>query len=316
MRKIRLVEVRSELAAGTRGASMGIDALKIASIKRQSNFFMRFEPVSVQDENQLLFGDPQFPQAKYGEGVYTMVSRVCDTIDGLRQEGLFPIVLAGDHSTAAGTICGIKQANPEKRLGVIWIDAHADFHSPYTTPSGNMHGMPLAMVTAIDNEECEQNDVEEEVEALWERMKKIGGRGPKVAPSDIVFVGVRDTEGPEDHILDQHGIKNFKTEEVNAKGVETVAKEALELLKDCDQIYISFDVDSLDTSISVGTGTPVPNGLSKEQAFHLNRELIKDKRVCCWEIVEVNPTLDTENKMAESAFDILEATTDSLIDNF
>ncbi len=316
MRKIRLVEVRSELAAGTRGASMGIDALKIASIKRHSNFFMRFEPVSVKDENQLLFGEPEYRFAKYGEGVCTMINRVCDTIAELREDHLFPIILAGDHSTAAGTICGIKKADPDKRLGVIWIDAHADFHSPYTTPSGNMHGMPLAMVTALDNEACEVNDVEEETEALWERIKQIGGRGPKISPSDVVFIGVRDTEGPEDHIIDQFGIKNFKTEEVNQKGVVQVANEALSILKDCDQIYISFDVDSLDTSISVGTGTPVPNGLTKEQAFELNKEIIKDKRVCCWEIVEVNPTLDTENRMAESAFDILEATTDSLIENF
>ncbi|WP_420387652.1 arginase [Roseivirga sp.] len=316
MRKIRLVEVRSEIAAGTRGASMGIDAMKIASIKRHSNFFMRFEPVSIQDENRLLFGDPQFQFAKYAEGVYTMVDRVCNTIADLRENGLFPIVLAGDHSTAAGTICGIKKADPDKRLGVIWIDAHADFHSPYTTPSGNMHGMPLAMVTGMDNEECEENDVEEETEAIWEKIKQIGGNGPKIDPKDIVFIGVRDTEKPEDHLIDKYEIRNFSTEEVNHKGVKKVAKEALKLLKECDQIYISFDVDSLDTSVSTGTGTPVPNGLKKEQAFELNRELIKDKRVCCWEIVEVNPTLDTENKMAEHAFEILEATTDSLIENF
>lgn len=316
MRKIRLVEVRSELAAGTRGASMGIDAMKIASIKRHSNFFMRFEPVSIKDENQLLFGDSQFDFAKYGDGVYTMLNRVCDTITDLRKEHLFPIVLAGDHSTAAGTICGIKQADPEKRLGVIWIDAHADFHTPYTTPSGNMHGMPLAMVSALDNEACEVNDVEEETETLWERIKEIGGRGPKISPSDVVFIGVRDTEAAENHIIEQYGIRNFTTEELNKKGVEKVAAEALAVLKDCDQIYISFDVDSLDTSISMGTGTPVANGLSKEEAFELNRALIKDKRVCCWEIVEVNPTLDTENRMAESAFDILEATTDSLVENF
>lgn len=316
MRKIRLVEVRSELAAGTRGASMGIDAMKIASIKRRSNFFMRFEPVSVQDENKLLFGDPQYQWAKYGEGVYTMLNRVCDTVESLRKEKLFPIVLAGDHSTAAGTICGIKKADPNLRLGVIWIDAHGDFHSPYTSPTGNMHGMPLAMVTALDNTEQEANDVEEETEALWEKIKQIGGNGPKINPEDIVYVGVRDTEAQEDFLIEKHGIKNFKTAEVNEKGVAKIAEEALEILKDCDQIYISFDVDSLDTSVSTGTGTPVPNGLSKEQAFELNKTLIKDKRVCCWEIVEVNPTLDTENKMAEHAFDILEATTESLIENF
>lgn len=317
MRKIRLVEVRSELAAGTRGASMGIDAMKIASIKKQSNFFMRFEPVNVQDENNLLFaGKPQFKHAKYGEGVFTMVSRVCDTVASLREEGLFPIILAGDHSTAAGSICGVKKADPDKRLGVIWIDAHGDLHSPYTTPSGNMHGMPLAMVAGIDNEEQEVNDVEEETEAVWERIKRIGGNGPKIDLKDLVYIGVRDTEPAEDFLIEKYGIKNFKTEEVNKKGVPQIAKEALELLKECDQIYISFDVDSLDTSVSKGTGTPVPNGLTKKQAMELNIELIKDKRVCCWEIVEVNPTLDNKNKMADVAFEILENTTESLIANF
>ena len=95
-----------------------------------------------------------------------------------------------------------------------------------------------------------------------------------------------------------------------------MAEQALEILKSCQQIYISFDVDSLDSSISVGTGTPVPNGLTVEEAIQLNAELIKDKRVCCWEIVEVNPTLDTENTMAEIAFEVLEITTKSLVDNF
>lgn len=316
MRKIRLVEVKSELAAGTRGASLGIDAMKVASLGKKSNFFTRFEPVRVKTENSLLFEDPQYEFAKYGEGVYTVLNRVCDEIAELRSEGLFPIVLAGDHSTAAGTICGIKKADPNKRLGVVWIDAHADFHSPYTTPSGNMHGMPLAMVSGMDNEECEVNDVEEETEALWERIKQIGGNGAKISPSDVVFIGVRDTERPEDHIMEKFGIRNFRTEEVHQKGVKAIAAEVLEVLKDCEQIYISFDVDSLDTSISVGTGTPVPNGLLKDQAAELNIELIKDTRVCCWELVEVNPTLDSGNKMAENAFDILEATTESLIDNF
>mgnify|MGYP005844075217 CR=1 FL=1 len=316
MRKIRLVEVRSEIAAGTRGASMGIDALKVASLKRSSNFFMRFEPISVQDENQLLFGKPQFQSAKYIEGVYTMLSRVCDTITDLRKDELFPIILAGDHSTAAGTICGIKQADPSKRLGVIWIDAHADFHSPYTTPSGNMHGMPLAVVSAIDNEECVNKEVEEEVEAYWERIKQIGGSGPKINPADVVMIGVRDTEPAEDHLIEKHGIRNFKTKEVKELGVEEVARQALALLNHCDQIYISFDVDSMDANISKGTGTPVADGLSYADSLQLNQILVKDKRVCCWEIVEVNPTLDSENKMAENAFAILEATTESLIENF
>lgn len=316
MRDIKLVEVRSEIAAGTRGASLGIDALKVASLDKTSDFFMRFDPINVQDANNYLWKGNKHPHAKYIDGVYQVLKNVYSTIESLRLEKKFPIILAGDHSTAAGTIMGIKAADPEKRLGVIWIDAHADLHTPYTTPSGNMHGMPLAMCIQTDNLECQVNEPKEETVQYWEKIKKIGGDAPKIKAEDIVFISVRDTEVPEDYLIQNHGIKNFSTEEVRRLGVQAVAKKALEILGSCDQIYISFDVDSLDSSISVGTGTPVPNGLTVEEALTLNEELIKDKRVCCWEIVEVNPTLDTENLMAENAFDILEATTKSLVDNF
>lgn len=316
MRDIKLVEVRSEIAAGTRGASLGIDALKIASLDKTSDFFTQFDPINVQDANNYLWKGNRHPHAKYIEGVYQVLKNVYSTIESLRLDKKFPIILAGDHSTAAGTIMGIKAAHPDKRLGVIWIDAHADLHTPYTTPSGNMHGMPLAMCIHTDNLDCQVNEPMEETVQYWEKIKNIGGNFPKIKAEDIVFISVRDTEEPEDYLMRQYDIKNFTTEEVRALGVEKVAKAALELLKDCDQIYISFDVDSLDSSISVGTGTPVPNGLTVEEALQLNAELIKDKRVCCWEIVEVNPTLDTENLMAENAFDILEATTRSLVENF
>lgn len=316
MRKIKLVEVRSEIAAGTRGASLGVDALKIASLDKQSSFFTQFDPISVQDANNFLWKGNAQPHAKYIEGVYQVLKNVHDTIKSLRLDKKFPIVLAGDHSTAAGTIMGIKSAHPEKRLGVIWIDAHADLHSPYTTPSGNMHGMPLAIAAHLDNLENQVNELSEDTLKYWEKIKQIGGSFPKINPQDIVFISVRDTEEPEDHLIRNYGIRNFNTMEVRAKGVDSVAESALEILRDCDQIYISFDVDSLDTSISVGTGTPVPDGLTVEEAIKLNARLIRDKRVCCWEIVEVNPTLDTQNTMAEAAFDVLEATTKSLVENY
>lgn len=316
MRKIKLVEVRSEIAAGTRGASMGIDALRIASLDKKSNFFTQFDPINVPDANNFLWKGNKHPHGKYIDGVYQVLKNVYSTIESLRLEKKFPIVLAGDHSTAAGTIMGIKAAHPEKRLGVIWIDAHADLHTPYTTPSGNMHGMPLAMTTQLDNLDSRVNDVSADTISYWEKIKKIGGEFPKIDPQDIVFISVRDTEAPEDHLIKKFGIKNFSTQEVRDLGIDKVASQALEVLKDCQQIYISFDVDSLDSSISVGTGTPVPNGLTVEEAIHLNAALIKDKRVCCWEIVEVNPTLDTENTMAEAAFEVLEVTTKSLVDNY
>ena len=316
MRDIKLVEVRSEIAAGTRGASLGIDALKIASLDKKSDFFTQFEPINIPDANNYLWKGNKFPHAKYIDGVYQVLKNVYSTIESLRLEKKFPIVLAGDHSTAAGTIMGIKAAHPEKSLGVIWIDAHADLHTPLTTPSGNMHGMPLAMVSQLDNPDCQINQPTEETLTFWEKIKKIGGDFPKINPKDIVFISVRDTEKPEQFLMKKYGIRNFTTEEVRNKGVKQIAEQALEILKSCDQIYISFDVDSLDSSISVGTGTPVPNGLTLEEAIDLNAELIKDKRVCCWEIVEVNPTLDSENTMAEAAFEVLEVTTKSLVDNF
>lgn len=316
MRDIKLVEVRSEIAAGTRGASLGIDALKIASLDKTSDFFTKFDPINVPDANNFLWRGNKHPHAKYIDGVYQVLKNVYSTIESLRLEKLFPIVLAGDHSTAAGTIMGIKAAHPEKRLGVIWIDAHADLHTPYTTPSGNMHGMPLAMCIQTDNRDSEANQPAEETVQYWEKIKKIGGDAPKILAKDIVFISVRDTEAPEDFLIKKYGIKNFSTEEVRKLGITKVAAEVLAVLRDCDQIYISFDVDSLDSSISKGTGTPVANGLTVKEALELNTELIKDKRVCCWEIVEVNPTLDSENLMAENAFDILEATTKSLVDNF
>ena len=316
MRDIKLVEVRSEIAAGTRGASLGIDALKIASLDKTSDFFTRFDPINVPDANNFLWKGNKHPNAKYIDGVYQVLKNVYSTIESLRLEKLFPIVLAGDHSTAAGTIMGIKAAHPEKRLGVVWIDAHADLHTPFTTPSGNMHGMPLAMCIQTDNRDCEVNQPARETLQYWEKIKKIGGDAPKIKAEDIVFISVRDTETPEDFLIKKYGIKNFSTEEVRSLGITKVAEEALSILGNCDQIYISFDVDSLDSSISMGTGTPVANGLTVKEALELNTELIKDKRVCCWEIVEVNPTLDSENLMAENAFDILEATTKSLVDHF
>ena len=316
MRDIKLVEVRSEIAAGTRGASMGIDALKIASLDKKSDFFTQFDPINVQDANNYLWKGNNFPYAKYIDGVYQVLKNVYSTIESLRMEKKFPIVLAGDHSTAAGTIMGIKAADPDKRLGVIWIDAHADLHTPFTTPSGNMHGMPLAMVAQLDNLDCKVNEPSEDTLAIWKRIKTIGGDFPKILPNDIVFITVRDTEAPEDHLIKNYQIKNFSTKEVRQKGIDQIAEEALETIKACDQIYISFDVDSLDSSISVGTGTPVPDGLTVQEAIELNVKLIQDKRVCCWEIVEVNPTLDSENLMAENAFEVLEATTKSLVDNF
>ena len=314
MKNVKIIEVKSELGAGTRGASLGIDALKIACMDAGSNYFTRFNSIEVPNDNYVLFEKNLFPFAKHIDSILVTLKSISATVAQTFEFGMFPLVLAGDHSNAAGTIAGIKTAHPEKRLGVIWIDAHSDIHSPYTTPSGNMHGMSLAISLNEDNKDCKLHELDPESKFFWKAVKKVGVEGPKLKYDDLIYIMVRSYEEPEDYLLKKHNIKNFKYNEFNEKGAAAVAKEALERLKDCDLIYISFDVDSLDSKFSKGTGTPVETGLTVEQAKELCATLVQDPRVCCFEMVEINPTLDTENTMAENAFEILEATTKSLVE--
>ncbi len=312
MKEIKVIEVKSEIGAGTRGASMGVEAIKIASLDAKSDFFRKHDSVEVENVNELLYDGAEHAHAKFIDGVLIMEERVCLEVYETLLDELFPLVIAGDHSTAYGTMAGIKKAFPKKRLGVIWVDAHADFHSPYTTPSGNMHGMPLAMACSFDNLECKVNDPKGETVDYWEQIKNVGIPGAKIYPEDIVLVSVRDFEKPENYLINKYNINFIETEDVKKMGAEKIAERALQMLDHCDLIYVSFDVDSMDSRISSGTGTPVPNGLTVEEAKVLNAELGKSPKICAWEIVEVNPTLDTENRMAESGFEVMEATSKSL----
>lgn len=312
MKRIKLIEVRSELGAGTRGASLGIDALRIACLNKGSDYFRRFNAVAVPDLNYVLFDKNPFPHAKYIDSVYTVQKNIAGTVEQTLRFGEFPLVLAGDHSNAAGTIAGIKAAFPHKTLGVVWIDAHADIHSPYTTPSGNMHGMPLAISLNEDNRACQRNQPEAETEFFWQRLQNLGEPGPKLKPEHLVYVVVRDTEAEENAVTTRLGIKNFNLAEVKAKGARQVVREIYERLRFCDLVYVSFDVDSLDSRFSKGTGTPVEAGLNVPEAIELCYYLLDNERVVCFEMVEINPTLDSENTMAQNAFDILEAATERI----
>jgi len=313
MKELKIIEVKSEIGAGTRGASLGVEAMKIASLDLNSDFFKQYESVEVENVNELLFDGAKHSYAKFIDGVMIMEERVCLEVYETIWEEDFPLIMAGDHSTAYGTIAGIKKANPKIRLGVIWIDAHADIHTPFTTPTGNMHGMALAMACGIDNLECKVNDPRGETLEYWEQIKDVGIPGAKIYPEDIVYIAVRDLEKPENYLLNKYNMNFIEIEDIKKLGPEKIAARALEMLDHCDMIYISFDVDSIDSRYSTGTGTPVPNGLTVEEAKILNAELAKSPKICAWEIVEVNPTLDTENRMAESGFEILEATARSIV---
>ena len=306
--EIKIIKNRSDIGAGTRGSDMGIDAIEIAAINQNNDFFHRHSFVDVKTHNESIYHKNTNNFAKRIEHVKEQCQRVSDAVKETISSGNFPIVLSGDHSSALGTISGIKAANPEKTIGVIWIDAHADLHAPYTSPSGNIHGMPLAAAMNMDNLGAKINEPGENTAKQWDELKNIGIPGPKIIPAHLVYFGLRDFETAEKHIIDQYEILFFEVEETRAKGLEFCIQKALKQLNSCDQIYISFDVDSLDCDrVSYGTGTPVPIGFSSGEIKELLALFITTKKVCCVEFTEVNPLLDNKgNKMAETAFEILD----------
>jgi arginase len=315
MKNIKLIEVPSEIGAGTRGASLGVDAIKIAALDFMSNFFIHFPSEKVPHENKLLFEPIESPFAKRIAGVTTMYERVSKSVMDSIKGGFFPVILSGDHSIAGATIAGLKMAKPKSKLGVIWIDAHADLHTPYTTPSGNLHGMPLSVSIGEDNKECMVHDLEETTAQQWENLKHLGKIFPKVLPEDIVFISLRDFEKEEKFLIEKYGMKVITTSEVRRKGPENIVRSVVRYLADCTDIYISFDVDCLDAGITKGTGTPVENGLREREAEDLVSKFMQMRKVCCFEITEVNPTLDRENLMAEIAFNILQRSVNILLMN-
>jgi arginase len=316
IKPIKIIEVKSEIGAGTRGSSMGVDAIKIAALDFGSPFFKRFKAVEVPNENNLLLEPVVNDYAKRIKGIYNLNDRLSKEIMKTLKSEQIPIVLAGDHSSALGTISGIRMAHPEMRLGVIWIDAHADLHSPYTTPSGNMHGMPLSCVLGEDNKERQQNKPDDETKEYWEKLKHLGGIFPKIYYSDLVYISLRDFEPPEEFLIKKNKIRVFNLQEIRKKAVERVAIDSLNYLDHCDLIYVSFDVDSMDSRISSGTGTPVPNGITEKEAGNLIYYIMRSKKIVCFEMVEINPTLDRENLMAENAFEILQKATNQLSHDF
>jgi arginase len=300
---------KSEITAGTRGASLGPEAIKTAARKKGSTIFQNAQFENIEDKNFLLDSNTNYPFGKRIDGLLSVYNQLNLKIDSVLKQESFPLILAADHGSAGGTISGIKTAYPEKKLGVIWIDAHADIHTPFTTPSGNMHGMPLATSLNIDNKDCQINDVDEETVTYWEKLKNIGGINPKINPEDLIYIAVRDTEEEENFIVNILGIQNISVDFINQFGSKATIEKALEHLKHCDVIYVSFDVDSMDPDLtSLGTGTPVPNGISPEIAKELLVGFTESPKTVCLEIVEVNPCLDEKgNTMAEVTLDILEA---------
>ncbi len=314
MKEIKLIKNRSDIGAGTRGSDLGIDAIEIAAINQDDDYFNLYSFEDVQTENETIYNKVKNSFAKRIESVLNVCTRLSNSVEKNLKEEKYPIVLSGDHSSALGTISGIKAAYPNKTLGVVWIDAHADIHSPYTSPSGNIHGMPLAAALSSDNLKYKVNEVSQETSVLWDKMKNIGVEGKKVEFEHVVYFGVRDTEEPENGVIADEKIKNYTVEEVRFRGFKVCLDEAVNRLNDCDILYISFDVDSMDCDmISNGTGTPVPKGFDINEVKEIIHTFIETGKTKCFEVVEVNPTLDHKgNRMAEAAFDVLKSATESI----
>ncbi|MCI0921781.1 arginase [Sphingobacterium rhinopitheci] len=308
IKPIEIIKNRSDIGAGTRGADLGIDAIEIAAINKGSDFFIRYSHKNVKTRNNSVYNPLEHRFAKLIPHIYMQCKEVASVVEHCLNNNSFPLVFSGDHSSAIGTITGVNEAYKDSKLGVIWIDAHADIHSPYTTPSGNMHGMPLAALMQLDHLQFSINEIDDETKKYWRKLKTLGGDYQKVLPEHLIYFGVRDTEKEEVSILDDLSIKNYSVEESRALGISNVVADALAKLHDCDIIYISFDVDSMDSElISKGTGTPVPKGFYPTEIKQLLEKFFESSKVVCLEIVEVNPLLDNKgNKMAEVTFDILD----------
>ncbi len=307
-KSIAFIINESEISAGTRGASLGPGAIRVVDYSKEQFLFGKYPNYFVQHQNHLLDQPTDLLWGKRADGLAKVYASTAELVKSQRLEKDFLVVVAADHGSAGGTIAGLKMAHPNKRLGVLWVDAHGDLHTPYTSPSGNMHGMPLATALNEDNLECKRNEVKPETAAFWNEMKNIGGIAPKIDAADLGFIALRDLEQEEIALMGRKGLENIAVDEVRESGLEQILENLEEKYENCDEIYVSFDVDSMDPDlVSFGTGTPVKHGLTIEEASTILRYFAAHPKVKCIEFVEVNPCLDNKvNRMAEVAYELLQ----------
>lgn len=296
--------VKSELGAGTWGASLGIEALQLAARNRESDILDRYPAVWLRHK----FTDKETPTyAKNIGSLQKFYIQISDALVAITQDGRFPVVISGDHANAMGTVTGVTMAYPGEKIGLIWIDAHGDIHTPWTTPSGNVHGMPVAMALGLGKPtNLVVNKVAPNTAKLWQEILEMGGRNPKVLPEHVIYVGIRDLEDTEWDKIHELGIRYYTPMNLTEMGTHRVVDDALQRLQDCDRIVVSFDVDSIESEFFHGTGTPVPRGLSVAQAVSILKRIWKSPKLAAIEFTEVNPLLDNQNQTAEFVSQILE----------
>ncbi|MBX2985827.1 MAG: arginase [Bacteroidia bacterium] len=295
---LSIISCPSELAAGKNGNAQGVKQL-IEFFQNSTHFsksHFAFSPV----QNKITFGK-SYPNAKHIEQIHNNLAAAYHTIRDEMREGRFCLNILGDHSNAIASVSVFSDIYGIENTGLIWIDAHADLHSPYTTPSGNIHGMPLAALLGKDNKESMQNAVSVETAAWWDRLKNIGlvGKRPKLLSQNLVIIGLRDYEKQEMELIQREKIKFFTPQQIKSDGIEIVIQQACDYLQHCNRLCCSFDVDSMDASFVKGTGTPAKNGMTPQQAKYIIEFILSNETFKALDITEFNPSLDADNETFE-----------------
>ena len=272
---------------------MGPSAIRIAGVSEK----LRALGYNVIDAGDIEILNPEVQEIGSAKLHYLPeIAKACSSLASEVESALdrneFPLVLGGDHSMAIGTIAGIAShcKKQNKRLGVIWIDAHTDINVPDTSPSGNIHGMPVAVAFGLGAQE----------------LTSIGGSEPKLQPDQLIYIGLRSVDEGERALIRKLKIEAHTMKDLDIQGVYKLISKAVESLrKKVDHLHVSFDLDSVDPTVASGVGTPVPGGLTYREA-HLIMEVIADTGyMASMEVAEVNPILDVRNASAEFAADLI-----------
>ena len=281
---IRIIGVPIDLGQSQRGVDMGPSAIRYAGLSTRlkslgyqlhdaGNLYVPVRDSLTEESDDFLGAVQQVCQAAY------------DAAEQAVAAGEIPLFLGGDHSLSIGTIGGVSRHGP---VGVIWVDAHGDSNFPAISPSGNIHGMPVATLLGEG----------------YPELVNIGCPGAKLSGKDVVMIGIRDLDGAERDWLKQSGVKVYTMRDLDERGMGTVTREALEYLSDHSRVHISIDMDALEPTIAPGVGTPSPGGLSYREA-QLLMEIIADTgKLSSADIVEINPILDHQNRTAKMAVEL------------
>jgi len=292
---IHVLGVPMDLGSGRRGVDMGPSAIRIAGLhdrlKDLGHRVLDEGDLIVRNMEEIRAGDPR---ARYLREI-TRASKILSArVARIMSRKHFPLILGGDHAVAIGTISGIASycRRTRKKLGLLWVDAHGDINTPATSPSGNIHGMPLAAVLGLGPKD----------------LTRVGGRAPKIDPEHVALVGIRSLDPGEKKHLKETGVQVFTMADIDRQGIHRVMKKALARVgAGTDYVHVSFDLDAVDPTVAPGVGTPVKGGLDYREA-HQIMEFISDARMMTsLEIVEVNPILDEKNASADFAVELVQS---------